>query len=406
MKRITINILLILVMSLSLAAAAFAQSPAPETDSYIVVMKQDPVIAYEGDEAGLPATKPGKSGKVNPNSAHVKKYQKYLEASHNASLAKAGADVDAKVHDYTVALNGYSAILTEAEAKDVAAQSAVMLVLPDQMRYVDTDSSPAFLGLTGPAGAYQTGYDGEGVLVGVIDTGIWPEHPSFADDGSFPDAPVLDDSRPNCEFGNTAHNENDAEFECNNKLVGARQMLDTYRALIGAEDFEYDSARDDAGHGTHTASTAAGNADVAASVTGIPRGIISGIAPRAQVVAYKGLGYLGGFTSDLASAIDQAVFDGVDVINYSVGGGAADPGADEIAFLFADAAGVFVATSAGNSGPGVVYPRQPRHHALADYRRCQHAEPFLAGYRCTWRRHRIHRRFHHCRHGRAAAGGC
>ena len=352
MKRITINILLILVMSLSLAAAAFAQSPAPETDSYIVVMKQDPVIAYEGDEAGLPATKPGKSGKVNPNSAHVKKYQKYLEASHNASLAKAGADVDAKVHDYTVALNGYSAILTEAEAKDVAAQSAVMLVLPDQMRYVDTDSSPAFLGLTGPAGAYQTGYDGEGVLVGVIDTGIWPEHPSFADDGSFPDAPVLDDSRPNCEFGNTAHNENDAEFECNNKLVGARQMLDTYRALIGAEDFEYDSARDDAGHGTHTASTAAGNADVAASVTGIPRGIISGIAPRAQVVAYKGLGYLGGFTSDLASAIDQAVFDGVDVINYSVGGGAADPGADEIAFLFADAAGVFVATSAGNSGPG------------------------------------------------------
>ncbi|MEA2093718.1 MAG: S8 family serine peptidase, partial [Pseudomonadota bacterium] len=73
--------------------------------------------------------------------------------------------------------------------------------------------------------------------------------------------------------------------------------------------------------------------------------------PRAQVIAYKGLGNLGGFTSDLAAAIDQAVADGVDVINYSVGGGAGGPGVDEIAFLFADAAGVLVATSAGNSGP-------------------------------------------------------
>jgi hypothetical protein len=84
---------------------------------------------------------------------------------------------------------------------------------------------------------------------------------------------------------------------------------------------------------------------------GIARGTISGIAPRAQVIAYKGLGNLGGFTSDLAAAIDQAVADGVDVINYSIGGGAAGPGADEIAFLFAANAGVHVATSAGNSGP-------------------------------------------------------
>ena len=136
-------------------------------------------------------------------------------------------------------------------------------------------------------------------------------------------------------------------------------MLDTYRALIGADPDEYDSARDDDGHGTHTASTAAGNAGVAASMYGIPRGEISGIAPRAQVIAYKGLGNLGGFTSDLAAAIDQAVADGVDVINYSVGGGAAGPGADEIAFLFAANAGVFVATSAGNSGPGAATVGNP-----------------------------------------------
>ena len=353
MKRITINILLILVISLSLSAAAFAKSPAPETESYIVIMKQDPVIAYEGGEAGLPATKPGKGSKVNPNSAHVKKYQKSLEASHSVSLVKAGADVDAKVHDYTVALNGYSAFLTEAEAKDIASQSDVVLVLPDEMRYPTTNSSPEFMGLTVKGGAYDSGITGEGVVVGVIDSGIWPEHPSFADDGSYPAAPVLDNSRPNCEFGNTAHNPDDAPFTCNNKLIGARQMLDTYRFLIGATAYEFDSARDDNGHGTHTASTAAGNAGVAASMYGVDLGEVSGIAPRARIIAYKGLGDLGGFTSDLASAIDQAVADGVDVINYSVGGGGSVPtGPDDIAFLFAADAGVFVATSAGNSGPG------------------------------------------------------
>ncbi len=84
----------------------------------------------------------------------------------------------------------------------------------------------------------------------------------------------------------------------------------------------------------------------------MPRGTISGIAPRARIITYKGLGNQGGFTSDLAAAIDQAVADGVDVINYSIGGGASLNGADDLAFLFAADAGVFAAISAGNSGPG------------------------------------------------------
>jgi len=357
MYRKLFNILIIFVMVLSMSTTALAQEAESstagqvETQSYIVIMELLPVIAYEGDISGYQATKPGKGEKVNPNSAHVRKYEKFLENTHKASLNAANVTSSAQIHDYTFGLNGYSAILTEVQVEAIRLQKDVVMVLEDQMRYPDTDSSPDFLGLTGPAGAWQTGYDGEGVIVGIIDSGIWPEHPSFADDGSLPAAPVLDDSRPNCEFGNTGHNENDVPFECNNKLIGARQMLDTYRALIGATPDEYDSARDDNGHGTHTASTAAGNAGVAAHMYGIPRGTVSGIAPRAQVIAYKGLGDLGGFTSDLASAIDQAVADGVDVINYSIGGGAGTPGSDEIAFLFADAAGVFVATSAGNSGP-------------------------------------------------------
>ena len=353
-----LTLLAVTVFSASFAASVLGADSlaravkSGKAKSYIVVMANEPAISYQGDVSGYAATKPGKGGKINPNSAHVRKYQKFLKSSHGESLAKAGADKSAMIHTYTVALNGYSAVLTEKQARAVERQADVVRVLEDQMRYLDTDASPHFLSLTVEDGAYDKGYTGEGVIVGVIDSGIWPEHPSFADDGSYPAGPVLDDSRPNCEFGNTAHNPYDAPFTCNNKLVGARQMIDTYRALIGADPEEFDSARDDNGHGSHTASTAAGNAGVAASMYGIPKGTVSGIAPRAHVIAYKGLGDGGGFTSDLARAIDQAVADGVDVINYSIGGGAGDPGGDEIAFLFADAAGVFIATSAGNSGPG------------------------------------------------------
>jgi len=341
-------VLFILVLMLAFTASVAAEGPS-DKESYIVVMKGDPVIAYEGDVQGMAATKPAEGQKIDKNSAKVKEYSKHLKEQQDEVLEDAGIDESDKTYSYTFAINGFAAQLTEAEATAVAKQPGVLLVQKDVMRYKTTDSSPAFLGITKKGGAWLEGYTGENVIVGVIDTGIWPEHPSFADDGTYP--PLSIGPIP-CEFGNTAHNPNDAPFTCNNKLLGARQMLDTYRFYIGAEAYEYDSARDDDGHGTHTASTAAGNADVEAEIYGIPRGTISGIAPRARVIAYKGLGYLGGFSSDLAAAIDQAVEDGVDVINYSIGGGASLTGADDIAFLFAADAGVFAATSAGNSGPG------------------------------------------------------
>ena len=107
---------------------------------------------------------------------------------------------------------------------------------------------------------------------------------------------------------------------------------------------------------------------------------ISGIAPDAHVIAYKGLGAGGGgFTSDLAAAIDQAVLDGVDVINYSIGGGANLIGLDEIAFLFAADAGVFVATSAGNSGPGPETVGSPGSRTLGNRSRGQHPRAVLPG---------------------------
>jgi subtilisin family serine protease len=324
----------------SMSGAPPSELPDPpevavsESGSYIVVMAEDPLIVTEGRE-GL-------------DRAPARAKERRLRASHDRALREVGASTDDKLNVYTVALNGFSALISHGEAEALQARKDVALVMPDELQQIQTDSSPQYLGLTAPGGAHRQDVTGEGVIVGVIDTGVWPEHPSFADDGSYD---PIDHDLP-CEFGNVDHNPADAPFDCNGKLLGARQTIPTYRTLIGAQPFEFDSARDDNGHGTHTASTAAGNANVPASIYGRDLGMVTGIAPRARVIAYKGLGHLGGFTSDLAGAINRAVADGVDVINYSVGGGASLISATDLAYLFAADAGVLVATSAGNSGPG------------------------------------------------------
>jgi len=318
------------------------------TESYVVIMAADPVVAYDGDVRGIPSTKPAKGTKLKRGAASVQRYLEYLKDQHSAVLRSVGvprSDVNA---EYSYALNGFAAELTKAEADAMAHQRGVVAVLKDELQQPQTDNSPQFLGLTDDGGAWDRGIKGEEVVAGVIDTGIWPEHPSFADDGTYP-APPVGFAVP-CEFGNTAHNPADAPFTCNNKLLGARDMRATYNAVVGPE--LYDSARDADGHGTHTASTTAGNSGVKAEIFDVDRGTVSGIAPRSQVIAYKVCGDQGCFDSDTAAGIDAAVADGVDVINYSIGGGAGLIGADELAFLFAADAGIFAATSAGNSGPG------------------------------------------------------
>ncbi|MDH2413742.1 S8 family serine peptidase [Nocardioides sp. CER19] len=349
-------------------------------DAYVVLLKSDPLLAeFDQDQLATSAARDAQGAILD---------------AHTAIADDADVSASAVTQDLTVAANAFAVNVDHAAAVRLAADPKVAAVVPDELFQATglTAAAPAapgrrthdrshtvlpthprghgrpgtrppyhpgpsssvpteedFLDLTGHGEAYDSGIDGTGVLVGVIDTGIWPEHPSFADDGTLPAAPVL--AGDSCQFGNTSANPDDKDFTCNDKLVGARDMTKTYRAVEGAEPDEFVSARDDEGHGTHTASTAAGDANVKAFIKGKYVDTTSGIAPRAQVIAYKALGNQGGFSSDLSAAIDQAVADGVDVINYSIGGGANLTGVDAISFLFASDAGVFSAVSAGNDGP-------------------------------------------------------
>ncbi len=238
----------------------------------------------------------------------------------------------------------------------IASISGVTGIYLDEFQELDTDAGPQWIGapaLWDTLGGQENA--GEGVIIGVIDTGIWPENPSFSDPDPNGNAYAPPSGTYACDLGSTRGDGSDLglDFQCNNKLIGAYRFMATFEANIGLLDTEFTSARDDDGHGSHTASTAAGNSNVTATVLGSDFGIISGVAPRAQIIAYKALGVGGGFTSDLVAAVEQAIIDEVDVINYSISGGG-DPYNDAVSLAFSTAYenGIFVSKSAGNSGPG------------------------------------------------------
>lgn len=336
--------------ALGLLAATAPATAAPSSQAkkpYVVIMSQAPALGYTGGIQGLAPTRPAKGQEFNARSASVLAFVAHAKKAQTDAL-RAARVTEKPRNQVALAANGFAISLTPAEVDRLQTTKGVAAVMPDEMRHTTTDESPSFLGLTRAGEAWSSGLTGRGVVVGVIDTGIWPEHPSFADRGQLRRPRGVPTDLP-CEFGDTAHNPLDKPFRCQNKLLGARDMRITYKANQGPE--VYNSARDYDGHGTHTASTAAGNRNVQASIFGIDRGRVSGIAPDASIIAYSALGELGGYGSDLGAAIDQAVADGVDVINYSVGSDSPTIGLDGLAFLWAANAGVFVANSNGNAGP-------------------------------------------------------
>ncbi|WP_378144926.1 S8 family serine peptidase [Cnuibacter sp. UC19_7] len=380
--------------------------------TYIVTLVGDPAATYAGDQ-GFAATAPSEGDQLKAAEPEVQAYSEHLETQQDAVAASVGAAVD---YSYTLTLNGFSTNLSGAQASELAGRKDVASVVKSEVQHIDRAASVApaaatapsapvapaavtpfpntgqessidFLGLTGPGGVWSdlggAQAAGAGIVIGDLDTGVAPENPSFAGDPlgtAAGAAPYLQDGRitfdksdgstfsGECETGVAGPLPANADpewtgGECNTKLIGARWFLPTslYGKVGSTDRPEYLSPRDSDGHGSHTTSTAGGNADVDATIGDYDFGSISGVAPAAKVAEYKvcwnGNGTDtddGCYTEAILAAIEAAVADGVDVINFSIGGGSATStfSLEDQAFFGAAAAGVFVAASAGNSGPG------------------------------------------------------
>jgi subtilisin family serine protease len=342
---------------------------------YIVVLAEKPAATYDGGTPGLPATKPEPGKKLDADKAEVRKYEEHLEKKQSEVAGQQNVEMQ---RQFTAAVNGFSATLTADQAIKLAKDPGVLVVAPDTENAPDY-SSTDFLKLSGSGGTWDTKFGGpdaagKGVVVGVIDTGYTPSNPFFAGEQVQPlvGDPVV--GVPYLKDGNIAMLKSDGDtflgecqkgegFDgsaCNSKVLSAHYFADDFLKYVPAQGrakHEVLSPVDVDSHGTHTASTAAGNANVETFVDGRSFGLTSGVAPAAKLSIYKVCwedtdpNSGGCYSSSAVAAVDQAIYDGVDVLNYSISGSTTtttDP--VSMAFLSAASAGIFVAVSAGNSG--------------------------------------------------------
>lgn len=324
-----------------------------------IKLDYDAVASYAGGIEGLAPTSPEVTGRsLKANEGAVDAYRQHISKKEAAAREAIEAAVPQStiVGSFQVAYGGITGVVPANQISALLAVDGVVAVQADSLEQPLTDATPDFIGATEAWSQISDSTTaGEGVIVGVLDTGIWPEHPSLDDNGiDHPGGTYA------CEFGDGSNALGDL-FECNDKLIGAYSFVNTYLAFGPAPldgefctaDESECSARDANGHGTHTATTAAGAHVDEVNLLGVDRGPISGIAPGAHVVAYRVCLDQGCFQSDSVAAVEQAIDDDVDVLNFSISGGSsAYTDAVELAFLDAYAAGILVNASAGNSGPG------------------------------------------------------
>ncbi|TKY67080.1 Subtilisin protease SBT5.3 [Spatholobus suberectus] len=273
-----------------------------------------------------------------------------MDPPQSLSEAKAAA-----LHHYSKSFQGFSAMITPEQANQLAEYKSVVSVFESKMNKLHTTHSWDFLGLETVYNSNHTALTtASDVIVGVIDSGIWPESESFTDCGL---GPVPKKFKGECVTG-----ENFTLANCNKKIIGARFYLKGFEAeegpLAGVVNRTFfRSPRDSDGHGTHTASTIAGSIVANASLLGIAKGTARGGAPSARLAIYKACWF--GFCSDadVLSAMDDAIHDGVDILSLSLGPSPPQPiyfeNAVSVGAFHAFQNGVLVSASAGNS----VFPR-------------------------------------------------
>ncbi|KAM1480419.1 hypothetical protein ACFX2I_027564 [Malus domestica] len=251
------------------------------------------------------------------------------------------------LYTYETAVSGFAAKLSASQLRSLNRIDGFLSATRDELLTLHTTHTPQFLGLQNGKGLWSASNLASDVIIGFVDTGIWPEHVSFHDTGI---SPVPFRWKGTCEEGTKFSVSN-----CNKKLVGARAFFKGYEGIVGRinETEEYRSPRDSRGHGTHTASTSAGNLVSQASLFGLAKGSASGMKRTARIAAYKACWQFGCANSDVMAAIDSAVADGVDILSLSLGGTSRPFYRDNIAITTFGAVrnGVSVSCSAGNSGP-------------------------------------------------------
>ncbi|KAH7659232.1 Peptidase S8 subtilisin-related protein [Dioscorea alata] len=310
-----------------------------DAEVFLVVMEDESVISYKksGDDA--------------------LKYKEKVITRHDIFLESLlPADSYSKLYSYTHLFNGFALHTTSREALEVLHSAQGIRIIHEDVKMVKmTTHSPEYLGLPTRVWPSLGGPDmaGDGVVIGLIDTGINPNHPSFANLKPGPPSDIRK-FRGKCE--SAAH-----EFPlnaCNGKIVGAQYFA---RAAIASGDFnashDFASPFDSDGHGSHTAAIAAGNFRIPVISNNFSYGFASGMAPGAHIAIYKAIYSFGGYMSDVVAAVDKAVEDGVDILSLSIGPSAVPTGPAaflnilEMELLFAVKAGVLVVQAVGNGGP-------------------------------------------------------
>ena len=312
-------------LATTIATTQSAQAaPAQGTATYLVQLTDAPVAGYTGGVAGYAGTKPAAGTKIDAANPAVARYRGYLAKRQDGVLR--GAASARTIYRYSVTFNGFADTMTDVDAAKLARTAGVKAVTKDEKLTLDTTRTPEFLGLTKPGGIWDqlggpTKDAGAGVVVADLDSGLWPDNPSVA---------PLRNPKPVKQFSGTCQTgEQWAASDCSTKVIGARYYTAGVTASIGSIKasfpYEYLSARDADGHGTHTATTAAGNYNVPVTVAGEPFGNASGMAPNARLAIYticwgRAEPTAGCYTSDSVQAIEDATTDGVDVINFSISG--------------------------------------------------------------------------------------